>query len=129
MGDDIGLVRVTREDHLTPDGILGSGNGYLVTIFTHHQLACFLPYNAIRPEHEGNDPALEALLVQALTEVVGEFANGGAGLIGIGCMVKMHTRILAERRGIGDDQAGSLPARPGGEPRPPIAQAAAESLP
>lgn len=128
MGDDIGLVRVTREDHLTPDGILGSGNGYLFTIFTHHQLACFLPYNTIRPEHEGNDPALEALLAQALTEVVGEFANGGAGLVGIGCMVKMHTRILAERRGIGDDQAGVLPARHVVEPATQLPQAAAQAF-
>src|SRR5258707_6626418 len=108
--------------------MLGSGNRYLFTIFSHPQLACFLPYNTIRPEHEGNDPALEALLVQALTEVVGEFANGGAGLIGIGCMVKMHTRILAERRGIGDDQAGVLPPRHGGEPPTPLPHAAPPAL-
>src|SRR5260370_4516238 len=90
MGDGIGLVRVTREDHLTPDGILGSGNGYLFTIFTHHQLACFLPYNTIRPEHEGNDPALESLLAQALTQVVGALAICGPRPVRIRSLSELH---------------------------------------
>src|SRR6266704_3773641 len=108
MSNDISLICVARKDHLAPRCIFCRGNGYLFTIFSHYKFTCFWPYEVIWPEHEGNDPPLKPLLPQAISEVVGELANGSEGFVSVCGVVKTYTRILTERWSVRNDETGVL---------------------
>src|SRR6266699_330798 len=110
MRDDVGVIRVAIERHLTADSFFSRGDGYLFTFFIDDELARFTAHKAAGPEHKRDYLAFEALFAQALTKVVGQPANGGAGFVGIGGMMEAHTGILAQWRGIGDDETHILAA-------------------
>src|SRR5258708_36973893 len=82
MRDDVGVIGVAIERHLTADSFFSRGDGYLFTFFIDDELARFTAHKAAGPEHKRDYLAFEALFAQALTEPVGQPANGGPGLAG-----------------------------------------------
>src|SRR5579863_3832828 len=96
MGDDISLIGVTGEDHLPTNRLFVGSNGDLLPCFTCYQFARLASY-LTWPKHKSNGPSFQALLCEALTQVVRKLANGSTGFIGISVMVETYPGILAQR--------------------------------
>src|SRR5438876_3592332 len=83
---------------------------------------------AMGPEHQCNGLALEPLVFEAFSQVVGQLANGCTGFVGICCMLKTHARILAQRWSIRNNQACIFTTGNLIDPRTKTAQATTQSL-
>src|SRR5581483_11832682 len=108
MRDYIGIIGMVGKAHLPDDGFFGGGDGHFLAIVAHDQLARFHAGRAVGPEHEGDDAPLDVLLAQTPAQVVGQLADGGAGLVGIGGVMETHARVLAHGRRVRHNQADIL---------------------
>src|SRR5258708_25016106 len=116
MRDDVGVIGVAIERHLTADSFFSRGDGYLFTFFIDDKLACVTTHKAAGPEHKRDYLAFEALFAQALTKVVGQPANGGAGFVGVSGVLEAHAGILAQWRGIRGHETHLLAPKQLGKP-------------